>query len=273
LLRCKSARKIKYKMGYGNVAVDEPLCLSIREALEIRDAVTEAGVRLIPSFMMRYYDECMETARLIRAREIGEIVQIRLRNNTRNNPQTVASYGGCMMDIGCHGFDLVRSFMGDNVNALFAVPPGSSEVEVNAVRYGIEANLCGIEQRVSWAYATVGGVHVLHDIHWSQISLTNSFEAEIYGTKGVIYVRKGSDSAGLMIGSNNTGNPRKEISWREVRPEPAFNGELHHRLFIDDLLDNTSNSLSVADAIASLKMVEAARRSMVTGRMEKLLEL
>ena len=87
----------------------KPFAYNIEEGRKIIRAVDEAGVKLTPSFMHSYMDGSIAARRIVEEGKIGEIRHIRMRNATKNPFDSAPGYGGCMMDIGCHGMDLMES--------------------------------------------------------------------------------------------------------------------------------------------------------------------
>ncbi len=259
------------------IFMQKPFAHSINEGRSIIQAIEENGIKFTPSFMHRYFDESMAAAKLIRDGKIGEIESIRIRNCTKNDRDTVASYGGCMMDIGCHGIDLVRYLTGEDVSEVMAVEPkntGQAGQESGSTKsYGPNADLHGDEVKVVLSYRLTSDIPTTHEIHWSQISMTNRFEAEIYGTKGCVYLFNPHRDDGVCIGWNNDGHPREGITWEAVPFEPTFFGEAMHRKFIEDIAGGTDNSQKAWDGFTILAVIEAVRRSIDTGRWEEVVQL
>lgn len=75
----------------------------------------------------------------------------------------------------------------------------------------------------------------------------------------------------VYYGWNLDGHPRKDIHWQAAPVDPQFFGYIHHKTFVDDLLNGTNNSKTARDAFVPLQVVEAARRSFESGRIERVL--
>lgn len=89
--------------------------------------------------------------------------------------------------------------------------------------------------------------------------------------KGVIYLYNPHRSDIVYYGWNLDGHPRKDIHWQAAPVDPQFFGYIHHKTFVDDLLNGTNNSKTARDAFVPLQVVEAARRSFESGRIERVL--
>ncbi|MCI8622790.1 MAG: Gfo/Idh/MocA family oxidoreductase [Provencibacterium sp.] len=253
-----------------NIFMQKPFAYSIEEGRTIIRAVEENGVKLIPSFMHSYMDGSLAAKALIEGGTIGDIVHIRMRNSTRNPPETAPSYGGCMMDIGCHGIDLVRTLSGEQITEVFAgrvTPPTPNPESM----YGEAADLNGIENSAILHYTLSNGASVCHEVLWSQIAATVRFEMEIYGTKGVVYLYNPHRSEKVYLGVGPEGKQPKDLQWREEAFEPTFFGERQHRDMAAGLMGDGVCAKGPRDGFVPLQVIEAMRRSIVSRKSEKVL--
>lgn len=248
----------------------KPFAYNIEEGRKIIRAVDEAGVKLTPSFMHSYMDGSIAARRIVEEGKIGEIRHIRMRNATKNPFDSAPGYGGCMMDIGCHGMDLIHTVAGSSIEEVFALHLSPRD-EKRREEFGERANLNGVENTAILNYRLASGATVFHEVFWTQVAQTNRFEMEIYGAKGVIYLYNPHRSDIVYYGWNLDGHPRKDIHWQAAPVDPQFFGYIHHKTFVDDLLNGTNNSKTARDAFMPLQVVEAARRSFESGRIERVL--
>lgn len=261
---------VKAAVARKSIFMQKPFAYSISQGRQIIKAVEENGVRLVPSFMHSYMDATLVAKRLIEEGRIGEVTHIRLRNATKNPKSTAPSYGGCMMDIGCHGMNLIHTLTNAAIEQVFANRLYPLE-EPPRTDYGEDADLNGVEYEAMLNYRLRNGITVAHDIFWTQIASTNRFEAEIYGDKGVIYLYNPHRSGGVHIGCNQTGHPSEGVVWQDEPVEELFFGYQMHRIFVLDVLNDTQLSKSHLEGFIPLQVVEAARRSHVSGRIETVL--
>lgn len=167
----------------------KPFAYNIEEGRKIIRAVDEAGVKLTPSFMHSYMDGSIAARRIVEEGKIGEIRHIRMRNATKNPFDSAPGYGGCMMDIGCHGMDLIHTVAGSSIEEVFALHLSPRD-EKRREEFGERANLNGVENTAILNYRLASGATVFHEVFWTQVAQTNRFEMEIYGAKGVIYANR-----------------------------------------------------------------------------------
>lgn len=240
---------------------------SLAEAQTILDTVRECEVQMTMSFMHRYFDETRKAKEIIESGVLGELQNIRVRNATKNPEHTAPSYGGCMMDIGGHGIDLVRSLCGQDIRRVLSLSVGGGGTGA----YGWDANLNGDETYAVQMYELEDGTHAMHEIFWSQVSKTDRFDVEVFGRKGGIYIRNPFTKENLLVGTTKEGI-EKDSSWEYPDYEETFFGAWHHQLFIDDVRYGTHNSLSAEDGFKAIAVIEAARRSMVSGKWEETLQ-
>ena len=220
--------------------------------------------------MHSYMDGSIAARRIVEEGKIGEIRHIRMRNATKNPFDSAPGYGGCMMDIGCHGMDLIHTVAGSSIEEVFALHLSPRD-EKRREEFGERANLNGVENTAILNYRLASGATVFHEVFWTQVAQTNRFEMEIYGAKGVIYLYNPHRSDIVYYGWNLDGHPRKDIHWQAAPVDPQFFGYIHHKTFVDDLLNGTNNSKTARDAFVPLQVVEAARRSFESGRIERVL--
>ena len=171
-----------------------------------------------------------------------------------------------MMDIGGHGIDLIRALTGKNIVKVLSI----SKMGGEAGAYGWNGNLNGDELFAVQAYELEDGIKAVHEIFWSQVSKTERFDVEIYGRRGSLFIRNPFETKELLLGRAR-GEAGKGIDWEYPEYEKTFFGLYHHQLFIDDLRSGGHQSLSCADGFAAIAVIEAARRSMATGKWEEVL--
>lgn len=141
----------------------KPFAYNIEEGRKIIRAVDEAGVKLTPSFMHSYMDGSIAARRIVEEGKIGEIRHIRMRNATKNPFDSAPGYGGCMMDIGCHGMDLIHTVAGSSIEEVFALHLSPRD-EKRREEFGERANLNGVENTAILNYRLASGATVFHEV-------------------------------------------------------------------------------------------------------------
>ncbi len=252
------------------IFMQKPFAYNIAEGRSIIEAVKENGVRLIPSFMHSYFDGSIAATRIVASGKIGDIVNIRMRNATRNPRSTPESYGGCVMDIGCHGMDLIKTVSGADITHVFTSQLSPIKGDI-AAQCGEEANLNGVEDTAILSYRLSNGATVSHEIIWSAVSQTVRFEMEVYGTKGSVYLYNPNREERVYVVSNTTGDPKDPFEYMKPELTDTFMGLTHHKLLVEDFLNGTYLSKDERAGFVPLQVVEAARRSYVSGKLEQVL--
>jgi len=255
--------------GGKHVFVQKPFARTLREGRRMVAAAEASGVQMLTSFMHSYFDESLAAAEWVRSGRIGRVEFMRMRNATGNPRETVASYGGAMMDIGAHGMALLRMVSGEDVARLVAridedepagpPIPDPSVPDEDRPLWGGEAN--------AWLlYELTSGVAVSHEVQWAARGGTSRFQLEIYGTEGSILVRvprTGEDLAVAFLDGEPGGESR---SFKWVVPELPGTppGHAHHRA-VFEAVRRGSAGCPGEEGMAALRICEAARRSAAAG--------
>jgi predicted dehydrogenase len=100
-----------------HVLCEKPLAMSAAQAQEMVDASRQAGVLLQEAFMYRHHPSWVETVRLVRDGQIGDLQAVHTffsyynddATNIRNRPE---NGGGALMDIGCYAISAARLLAG-----------------------------------------------------------------------------------------------------------------------------------------------------------------
>ncbi|MDQ0482128.1 Gfo/Idh/MocA family protein [Guptibacillus hwajinpoensis] len=159
-----------------HIFTEKVLAATEKEALEILDAVKEAGVKLFVS-LPRVYDGYTEAIQdLIHSGELGDITQTRVRlahNGATADwlPQHFYNkeecQGGALIDLGCHPVYLTRLFQGmpNRVTAQFGYVTRKAVEDQAVVTFGYDNGSYGIAET---------GFVTAH----------SPFTIEVHGTKG-----------------------------------------------------------------------------------------
>ncbi len=259
-----------------HVFIQKPFARSVGEGRGMVEAARENSVEIVPAFMHRYFDESLMTAELVREGGVGKLQFMRQRNGCRNNPDSAPSYGGAIMDIGAHGIDLIRAITGDDIVRVVArmrMEDGTGEWATtdDDVREG--RDLRGGELNAFMMYELRSRATVTHEVQWSQAAGTSRFQTEVFGTHGTILLRVPRTGADLAyFSAADSDRPISEpVEW--VTPElPGRElGAAQHETLIRSLLTGDGSAQTGEDGLAVLRVCEAARQSMVSGRWETVL--
>lgn len=108
-----------------HVLCEKPLGHSLAESRELVAAAERADRRLMTGFVMRFFPELRDVKRRIDAGEVGDVSSAWFRKGT---PAPEAAWyrdpdqsGGVLFELGIHGIDLVRWWLGRPIERVSAV--------------------------------------------------------------------------------------------------------------------------------------------------------
>jgi len=257
-----------------HIFIQKPFASNVKKGLEIYQIVEKAGIRLVTSFMHRYFPECLKAKELTDRKTIGNIFMIRQRNAIHGTYELAVFLMGAVYDAGPHGVDLIRYLTGQEIVRVSAMMnPYTKGISPGRVPKDVSDTISLIN------YELTDGVLVSHEIVWVQKAGTEAFTTEIYGEKGSIFIRDPLGEKPLAFGSppeegqgaiwsypelknkQQKENRTKEIDVKGGLRPNISSGIIHHRLFIQDIINNTYNSASAEDGLATLLVTEAAYES------------
>jgi len=257
-----------------HVFCEKPLALTVEGCKEVVRRCERNHVKLQVGFMMRFHACHKEAAKMIEQGRIGRPVMGRaeltcwypeIKGAWRQDPKQAG--GGCLMDMGIHCIDLLRTFLGE-VEEVFAftdrVTFGYPVEDTSVVNLFFDSRACGIVDNF---------FDIPDDASQNRL--------EIYGTRGCIL-------ADGTIGQNSTGKLRMYtqgeekgyeasqsresigVGIGEITPAPTniFKEEIEH--FVDCIREDKEPINSGYEAIKDQMIVMAAYESSRTGKRVKL---
>lgn len=233
--------------------LQKPMGRTSAECRRMIEAAADSRTPLVVSFMHRYLPEVQQARRYIRDGLIGRIESVRLRN-APGNTSTIRDWfyrrelvgGGCALDIGVHGIDLLRYLIGEVHDVLFA----ATRTCRAAVEYCGEIIRPDNEDLALASYRLVGGTLVSHEISWSHRSSVDRFSMEIYGSEGSIALR--TPMGPLAVYSRKLGN-----DWVTPRLTDPSMGVAHHRAFLRAVNAGGGVEPDGRDGLRAVEVVEA----------------
>lgn len=187
------------------------------------------GQKLKYGFNHRYHDSVRDALRIVRTRELGEIINLRgvygksklINFDSDWRTQRAIAGGGILLDQGIHMVDMIRLFAGDFTEVHSFVSNGYWKHDVEDNAYAL--------------MRTANGVVAM--LHSSATQWRHRFHLEIALTRGTIIlsgILSGSKSYGAetitvaYAGENDGGDPREQTtrynqdnSWRDEVAEFA----------------------------------------------------
>jgi predicted dehydrogenase len=230
------------------VLCEKPLSVDLDSARQMARTAEEHGVLLSMASKFRFTDDVIGAREMIAAGEIGtplilENVFTGVVDMTRRwNANPAVSGGGVLIDNGTHSVDIVRYLLGP-ITAVFAVAwPRLQPIEV-------EDGVTLVARTASGALATV-------ETSWS-VHKDRGVFIGIYGTEGAVEVGwKGSRLR------RRHGGPWEPFGTGYDKVA-AFARQIEH--FVGALRGEPKPLPDVADALASVSVIQAAYQSMARG--------
>lgn len=239
-----------------HVLCEKPMALKARDIVAIRDAALRQGVKVMEGFMYRFHPQHERIRQIVADGSIGEV---RLARSSFSFPlsqarmyrvaDSVESGGGAMWDIGCYAIHTLRMF--------FPEDPLSVMAHSNFNETGADLTTSGILD-----YGK--GRHALFDFSFE---CSRRCEYEVWGTKG---------GARCHTVWQLPGNV-PVISWwsedgryAEEQLPVANHFQLEVEHFSNCVLNDLPPLLSLGDAEANCRVIEAALRSAASGKQEAI---
>ena len=167
-----------FARGIG-VLCEKPISIESRDASQMIEAATAAGVVFTMASKFRYVDDVIHAKSLVASGVLGEIVLFenaftsRVNMSRRWNSDPAVSGGGVLIDNGTHSVDIFRYFLGP--------------IEAVAAVEGKRIQGLAVEDTVRLFVRTRSGVLGSIDLSWSLDKELESY-IDIYGSNGTIRV-------------------------------------------------------------------------------------
>ena len=232
-----------------HVLCEKPLSIDLRGARLMAYWAERSGAILTMASKFRYAEDVVRAHALAESGAIGEIVEVensftsRVGMAERWNSDPALSGGGVLIDNGTHSVDLLRSFLGPLV-------------EVQVIEGGRGQGLA-VEETVRLFARNERGALGSIDLSWSVARETESY-LTLHGTGGILQVGwKGSRY-------RRTGDPGWTpfgVGYDKVQ---AFRAQIGN--FVRAIRGEEEPRITMADALASVEVIEAAYRALRDGR-------
>jgi predicted dehydrogenase len=239
-----------------HVLVEKPMALTMDENRRLRDAVAQAGVKSIVSFVLRW-NPLLETLRSLRRSDaIGRLIYIEVDYWHGLGPSytgwpwahTVQTGGSANLLAGCHALDALRWLAGCEAVEVSAVSNNTKGL------YQYDANVVAVMKLED---GTIAKSSVLLDA-----DIPYAFNIDLVGTEGSlrdnrIWSRK------LLPGQTSwTAMPTILPDSGDVHHHP-FDAQINH--FVDCIREDRQSHCSVADAYRTHELCLAIDRSITEG--------
>lgn len=240
-----------------HVFTQKPFAMTVPDAEALVAAAKRTDKMLVCSFMHRYFPHSVGAKKLIDEGAIGRIEMYRHRNCIGSNYDNAVRLLGGVIDIGTHGVDVIRYFTKQEVVKVQAMMDPYTQVADLPVDERIDRPN---ETVAVMNYEMSGGTLVTHEMHWTQRGGAGAYYAEAYGDTGSMFIKHPIAPAHLVY----CDSPKGEWIQPPLDDEPV-RGYLHHKIFVDDILNGTRNSAAPEDGLAAVEILDACYRSAQTG--------
>jgi len=231
-----------------HVLVDKPMACTVADADDMVAAAERTRRVLVPFQNTRFAAPFATAAEKVRERAIGDVTGFRVAFG-HAGPEAwapraswffdrAAAGGGCLIDLGVHAVDLVRSVTGDDITRVSAVLNGlEGDVETDA------------QLLVRTRAGAIGSIHA----SWSARPGPDH-QLTIVGTEGTLHL----DSRTPLTLVTTAGD-RSRIELPDQTSSPVEE-------LLAALRGERAPSVTAADGRAAVAVVEAAYRSAATGQ-------
>ena len=237
------------KAGKG-IFCEKPLTLSLEQAEDVIRRVDAAGVFFQAGFQRRFDAAYLAAKKKIEEGAIG--TPVLLTSTSRDPFRPPLEFcdprvsGGLIADMGIHDFDVARMFMGD-VKSVYATGGALAYPEMKSV-----GDIDNAIVNMTFENETLGVVHLSRNAVFGY-----DIRAEIWGTKGSLQIGYFRQSPILVM--TKEGITHDVVPHFMQRFEMAYLTQIQD--FVSNVLDGSQPSVTVADAVAALRVSLAATRS------------
>jgi len=271
-----------------HVFCEKPLARTLREAEEILTACHKGGKKYSVGHVLRFFQEYETIRKLLDAGDIGTPRLARACRCVELPPSGPAWFfdldasGGVILDLIVHDFDFLLWCFGE-VERVFARglyacadPQGDARVDRTAM-FATEPSppRRGADERVSvpgkdYSLVTLAFKNgVIAHVEGSWVYPGGFYMAlEVAGSEGVLrYDSRNSVPLKVLGGKRKEAGEGVEVPESPVKDSP-YAREL--RAFVNSCLNNTEPEVSVDHALESVRICDAAYRSIISGRPVEL---
>ena len=242
-----------------HIFCEKPLDLDLGVAAGALAAAERAGIILQVGFNRRFDPSFRRVRNAVRDGEIGALCMLRVISRDPAPPpvEYVRGSGGLFLDMMIHDFDMVRFVSGSEVEEVQAF--GTVRVDPRIGEAG------DVDTAVVSLRLASGALAVIENSRRAIYGYDQRLEA--FGVEGAIEAGNRTGSTTLLKTSAGI-RAENPLHFFTERYEAAYRLEL--AAFIDSILQGTAPECSGRDALPPLAIAVAARRSLASGRPERV---
>ncbi len=227
------------------VLCEKPLCLSVAEAEKMINTAAANNVLFTMASKFRYCDDVVKAKGILASGTLGDVLQFenaftaKVDMSQRWNSNAEFSGGGVLIDNGTHSVDIIRYFMGP-IDSVLVVDAGGMQ--------GLS-----VDENVKMFARTKNNVTASVDLTWG-INKELPYFISIYGSNGTLHI--GWRESKYKVNSNADWT----VFGKGYDKVASFKGKIEN--FANALRGKEELFIKPADAIASVRVIEAAYKSM-----------
>ncbi|MGR3616187.1 MAG: inositol 2-dehydrogenase [Paracoccaceae bacterium] len=241
---------------------EKPVDLSIERVMVCLKVVEETGSQMMIGFNRRFDPHFIAVHDAISQGRIGAIEQITITSRDPGLPPKsyVAVSGGIFRDMTIHDFDMARFLLGEEIDTVFATASALVDPSVRDL---------GDYDTASVTMTTPTGKQVVI-LNSRRASYGYDQRIEVHGSDGMVQAENQRPADILIANSAGFSQPPLHDFFM-TRYTAAYEAEISH--FLSALQAGTPLSPSGKDGLESLRLAEAALRSVAQGRTVALDEI
>lgn len=247
---------VKAAANKKDIIIEKPVTRNLKELDRIIKAVNKNGVRCTVAENYMFKPILKKINKIISKGSIGVPLTVSLNKVVSNRPEgwrmdPEIMGGGALLEGGIHWVNILTSLAGAMPESVIGIKPGV-DYQQNAPFEDT------IDISVKFSNGVTGKLFHSWKIPNSLKGLSLS---KIYGTEGILTL----ESNGLFAIS--TGNKRR---FSMVNPSDFLGFKAMHRSFIDNYINGSPWEPSIDRIRTELSLVEAAYKSLKSGKMEAI---
>lgn len=238
---------------------EKPMAIRVSEAVEMNEAVEQAGVKLQIGFMRRFDPPFRRAKELIDNGELGEVMLIKSVGRGPGLPPpwsyNVAESNGLLGEVNSHDFDSTRWLAGGEYRRVYAEAVNRKVPELRAEHPDFYDNVVCTVRFDNEVIGTIDGT--------CPVGYGYDARTEIVMTKGLISIGETRGDALFSCDLEGVIKRSAHQSWRN-RFRDGYLDEM--KSFIAGILEDKPTLVTGWDGQAAVAAVVAANESVRTGR-------
>ncbi len=240
-----------------HVLCEKPLACNAREALEMAETASRAGLLLMEAFMYRFHPRSRNIRKMVAGGEIGEPRWVRSsfcfhigeeRLTASDNPRMRPEMGGgALLDVGCYGVSVARWLLGAEPTRLQAQavyhPSGVDVHFVGTLRFG-DSRLATVEA------SFVSALQQTYAVAGTEASIEQPHNAFIPWDKEALFTMRGKD--------------------QETGEDHVIPGADEYQLMVEHFSEAVSRQTALAfspeESVHNMKVLDGLAEAARTGR-------